>query len=468
MTLREWRDFMIDFDRIRHIHLIGIGGVGVSALGEILQKRGYIITGSDYKESEIVAKLRDKGIKVDIGHEPDQVEGADLIVYTSAVGEENPEIKRAMELEIPMMNRAEMLGHLMQDYKNSIAVSGTHGKTTTTSMISRILLEGETDPTLLIGAKYDEIGGTNYIGDGDIFVTEACEYKENFLNMFPNIAIIHNVEEDHLDYYDNLDHIVKAFSKFSENIVEDGHVFINFDDYNAKKIMNHSSANVISYGVIQDSDYQAKNIIYNESGFPAFDIFYKDENLGHFELDLPGHHNIMNALAAIAVTHFIGIDINIAIKGLKKFKGAALRFQNWGTIEGITYVSDYAHHPTEIKTTLQSAQKLPTKRTIAIFQPHTYSRTNELLLEFATSFQDADLTYILDIYSAGGNRDQGIGLVHSKDLVKLIKDENVNATYIESFDAMTEELKKICKPGDLVLLMGAGDIHNIKAQLIPE
>jgi UDP-N-acetylmuramate--alanine ligase len=452
---------MFDFikkNKINHVHFIGIGGIGMSAIAEILLNKGFIVSGSDIKSSHITKKLEAKGAKIYIGHNENNVEGPDLIVYTSAVKSDNPEIAKGKALEIPIIDRAKMLGELMKKYKNSIAVSGAHGKTTATSMISLIFEHAGLDPTIMVGGELSEIGGNVKIGNSDNLITEACEYKENFLKFNPNVGIILNIDEDHLDYFRDLDHIVSSFSKFAKLIPKHGYLIINNDDYNARKVLSHAVCNIIAYGINQESDFQAKNITFNEEGFPSFDAVHKDELLDRFTLSVLGYHNIYNALASIAVCYTLGVPVDKIREKLSLFKGTHRRFDVLGEKNEIKIIDDYAHHPTEIKATLAASQKYPHKKIWCVFQPHTFTRTKALLLDFASSFNDADKIIIADIYAA---REKDTGEVHSKDLVELIKKEGKDAVYIDSFEKIKNYLKDNAKPGDIILTMGAGNVYEV-------
>lgn len=448
---------------IRHVHLIGIGGVGVSWIAEILLSKGYIVTGSDLKSSSITEGLTKKGAKIHIGHHSDNVMGADLVVYTTAIGEDHVELVKANELGIPSLTRAEMQGELMDSYKTSVAISGTHGKSTTTSMLSVILANSDLDGTLLVGAYLDALGGNARIGNSDeIIVMEACEYKDSFLNFRPTHGIILNIDEDHLDYFENLDQIVASFTKFAQAIPKKGALIINADNYNAKKVIPHVKCPIITIGITQDAVYQAKNITFSDKGYPQFDVVFEEETIMTCKLNLPGQHNIYNSLSAIALAHHIGIPTKTITDALNTFKNAGRRFEELGTFKGARVVDDYAHHPTEIKATLGAATKIPHGRTICVFQPHTYTRTHELLHEFATAFSDADLIIVTDIYAA---REKDEHIVHSRDLVSKVRDEGKNVVYISTFDEIEAHLALTVEEDDIIFTMGAGDISKLGHQL---
>lgn len=448
---------------IKHIHFIGIGGISMSAIAELLLSFNYIVSGSDMHASKITEKLSQKGATIHIGHSVENIQDCDLVVYTAAIRSDNPELKKARELNIPIIDRAKMLGLLMKKFTNSIAVSGTHGKTTTTSIVSLILEHSGFQPTILVGGELDEIGGNIKIGESDYLVTEACEYVESFLKFFPTLGIILNIEADHLDYFRDLQHITEAFTKFAQLIPKDGHLVAFYDDENVRRLLPQVDCQVITYGIKETSDYMAKNILYNETGFPSFDVYFRGEPLGRFQLSIPGYHNICNALAAIAATHTLGAPIEKIRKTLNYFRGTHRRFDILGTAGDRTIVDDYAHHPTEIQATLQAASTYPHHRLWCVFQPHTFTRTKSLLNDFAVSFRCADKVIIADIYAA---REKDTGEIHAKDLVHAIRQHHPDAVYIESFEKIAEYLSIHTQPKDLILTMGAGDIYKVGEMLL--
>lgn len=456
---------MLDIKNMKHIHLIGIGGIGVSAIAEILHTQNYTVSGSDLSSSEITKNLENKGIKIYYRHEASNIENVDLVVYSSAIPLDNPELLKANELNILTIDRAKMLGEILKTYKNSVAISGAHGKTTTTSMISVILSDSKLDPTLLIGGEVKELGGNAKFGKGDIIVTEACEYKESFLNFNPTLGVILNIDEDHLDYYKNLDHIISSFTKFAMSIPKKGTLIINNDDYNAKKIIPHVDCNIVTFGINVQSDIMAKNITFNDDGLPTFELYKEDELISEITLNIPGTHNIYNALASASIALFYGVEGEVITNSLKRFGGAKRRFDVLGKFKNAIIIDDYAHHPTEIKATLSAAKKMPHNKIICVFQPHTYSRTLELLSEFSIAFKDADELIITDIYAS---RERDNGKIHSKDLVDLIIKEGQNAKYIATFDEIKNYLENVLNENDMVFTMGAGDIVELGRQLVLE
>jgi len=447
-----------DFSKYEKIHMIGIGGIGMSAIAELLLSNGKTISGSDINSSKIIDNLAKKGVKVFIGHAADHINNMDLVIYTSAVQTDNPELSKAKELGMPIMDRAQALGLIMKAYKNRIAVSGAHGKTTTTSMLSMIMEDSGVDPTILVGGVIEEISGNVKVGKLDYMITEACEYKENFLKFHPTLEIILNVDEDHLDYYKDLKHIMEAFGRFTECLPHKGIIVANYDDYNVKVICSASNKKTIGYGINSDADYQAVNIVYNDNGFPSFDVMKNEKFYGRFDLSIPGKHNIYNALAAILVSDIYGIEIAIIQNRLKIFHNPKRRFEIKHKLSEITIIDDYAHHPSEIKATLEAAVRYPHKRIWSIFQPHTFTRTKALLSDFSSSFGKADYVVITDIYAA---REKDLGEIHSSDLTKLVNVEGVSAKYISSFEDIATYVSDLAKPGDVIITMGAGDVYKI-------
>jgi len=454
-----------DFDKhdIHHVHFIGIGGISMSAIAEVLINLGYTVSGSDMKASKITDKLIRKGALIKIGHHADHLPECDLVVYTAAIQQSNPELVKAKDLGIPVIDRAEMLGLLMKKFNNSVAVSGTHGKTTTTSMISLILEYSHYNPTIMVGGELDEIGGNVKIGGQDYFVTEACEYVESFLKFFPTVGVILNIDADHLDFFKDMNHIIQSFTKFAQLLPKNGSLIANNDDENVKKIFPKVQCNIITYGKNVDSDYQAHNITYNEQGFPSFDATYNSQHLGRFQLSIPGNHNIYNSLAAIACCNLVGVPVEKILLNLSRFKGTHRRFDILGKVNQITIVDDYAHHPTEVKATLEAAARYPHNRLWCIFQPHTYTRTKALLQDFASSFNHADSVIVTDIYAA---REKNTGEIHSKDLALAISHHHKDAHYMDSFENTAEYIRNHIQPGDLVLTMGAGDIYKVGEMLL--
>lgn len=456
---------MIDLKNAKRIHCIGIGGIGLSAIADILIAKGYEVSGSDMNKGENVEKLIRDGAKIYIGHSAENVEGADLVIYSAAIGEDNPELARAHELGIKTVTRAEMLGRLMEQSHTSIAIAGTHGKTTTTSMISLILKNADVDPTLLVGGNLHELEGNVRVGHGDYFVTEACEYMDSFLSLRPKVEIILNIDSDHLDYFRDIEHISESFQKFARLVPEDGMIIA----YSANPFVSRAVKgldNVITFGLEESCDYAAINIEFDRGGLPTYELYKHGEQIGTIHLSIPGEHNILNSLAAIACADMLGIELAVTKKTLAEFKGTERRFDILGTTaKGAKVVDDYAHHPTEIRATLSAAHNIPHKKMWVLFQPHTYTRTIALFDEFAASFGEADCVVLVEIYAA---REKNIHKISSSSLVPAIKkhfpDKEVH--YFPTFEEIAEFVNENSEEGDLIITMGAGDVYKIGEMLI--
>ena len=451
--------FLDNLKKGQKIHMIGIGGISMSGLAEILTKWGYKVSGSDLKSSDITEKLKKSGIEIFVPHDSQNIDGANAVVYTAAVTEDNPELIRAKQLGLPIADRATLLGEITKIYPKTIAISGTHGKTTTTSMISVVFEEANTNPTILVGGVVDAIGGNYRIGNSEFLVTEACEYVESFLKFYPHTAVILNIEEDHLDYFRDIDHIKSAFEKFANRVPVHGLLVGNFDDENIREIFSNANHNYISFGLkYEKADWRAEIISTNTQGCAKFVAVHRNQRVGTIQLNVPGVHNVYNALACIASASFHGIDFDIIKSALQKFIGARRRFEYKGSYNGITIVDDYAHHPSEVQATLEAASHHSHNSLWCVFQPHTYTRTKALLNEFATAFKAADKVVIIDIYAA---REANTGQIHSTDLVNAINKQTDNAIYAESFDQAAEILQNQANSGDLIITMGAGDVYKI-------
>lgn len=455
--------FSIDDHKYNHIHFIGIGGVSMSGLAEILLEEGYKVSGSDMNDGLIIERLRNLGADIYIGHDKDNIKDVDLVIYTDAISSDNEELLEAINKGIETIDRATFLGGIMKNYKNSIAVSGTHGKTTTTSMIATILNNSNLNPTVLLGGYLDDIGGNVKIGDREILLTEACEYKGNILKFYPNTAVILNIEEDHLDYFKDIDHIVNTFIQYSKNINENGNLIINIDDENASKIIENTKANVITIGINNKAYYTAENISFTSNGFPRFMLRVNCSSIYPVNLGVMGVHNIYNALASIAVADSLGIPMDTIISSLEKFKGTHRRLEFKGFLNGVKIIDDYAHHPTEIKASLRALRNSTKNRIWCIFQPHTYTRTKLLLDSFAESFGEADEVIIPDIYAA---REKDNGIIHSTHLVEALLKNGIDAKYISSFENIEKYILNNAKKGDIVVTMGAGNVNRIGEELL--
>ena len=456
--------YKINFKEPIHIHFIGIGGISMSGLAEILSEEHFTVSGSDAKESDLTRHLEHLGIKVYYGQTAANItDDIDLVVYTAAIHEDNPEFACAREKGIPMMPRAELLGQIMRNYDTSIAVAGTHGKTTTTSMLSHILLKGECDPTISVGGILPAIGGNIRVGQSETFLTEACEYTNSFLSFFPTLGIILNMDADHLDFFKDIDDIRHSFRKFAELLPADGALIINADTPKYEMVAENLPCKVITYGLEHDAEYSASDITYDEFGHPTFHVLHNGADIGICSLKVPGIHNVSNALASIAAGRLLGLDNEVIFAGLKDFGGTDRRFQYKGKVGEVTIIDDYAHHPTEIEATLHAANNYPHKKIWCVFQPHTYTRTKALLPEFAKALTLADHVVLADIYAARETDNLGIS---SADLQKQIRELGTPCEYFPTFDEIENFLLENCTQGDLLITMGAGDVVNIGEQLL--
>jgi UDP-N-acetylmuramate--alanine ligase len=446
-------------DKNKKIHFIGIGGISMSGLAEILIKNSYKVSGSDMQSSNIINKLKEKGAEIYKGHNGDNLKDVDLVIYTAAISPENPEYLKAKELNLPLMDRAEFLGHIMKGHKYNVAVSGTHGKTTTTSMICHITLKEDVDPTILIGGELDIIDGNVLVGNGEYFITEACEYKASFLKFFPYIGTILNIDADHLDYYRDINHIKDTFIQFINLLPKDGYLIACIEDENVKEILSSHNydCNILTYG-LNEGILQGKNINYNEFGCATFDVYKEGLMLFQISLNVPGQHNVLNALASIGTALSLNFSESSIIEGLSSYGGTHRRFELKGTKDGVTVIDDYSHHPTEIKACLNATKNYPHKKIYCVFQPHTYSRTLSLFEDFSNAFSGVDNLILADIYAA---RENDTGVVSSTMLGDRIREKSINCINLHSFDEIVHHLKSNLKDGDLLLTMGAGDVYKI-------
>ncbi len=442
------------------IHMIGIGGISMSALANILLYFGYDVSGSDRNSSNLTDELAAKGAKIHIGQRAENIKSPDLVCYTAAISKENPELVAALALGVPTIERAELLGAIMELYKYPIAVAGTHGKTTATSMLSLVLLAANTDPTILVGGELPQIGGNFRIGKQDYLPFEACEYVESFLHFKPFLSIITNVEEDHLDYFSGIKHIISSFRKFATLTDPLGAIIVCSDDKYACEVVQNVDKKVIKYGIEdKNAEYSAQDIVYNECGCAEFDIIRRGERIVSVKLNVPGKHNVLNSLAVTAAADFLGIEMSSVKAGLEEFGGAKRRFEKIGSVDGCLVVDDYAHHPTEIRTTLDAARKMTKNQLWVVFQPHTYTRTKALLDDFAEVLSLADKVVICDIYSA---REKDDGTIHSSDLAAKIP----GGIYIGDMADAQNYLRDNIAEGDTLITMGAGDIYKIGHALV--
>ena len=456
--------YKIDFKTPLHVHFIGIGGISMSGLAEILLKEHFTISGSDSKQSALTDHLTSLGATIFYPQKASNIiDGIDVVVYTAAIHDDNPEFAEAKRQGLPMLSRAQLLGQLMNNYNTPIAISGTHGKTTTTSMLSHILLEAETDPTISVGGILNAIGGNIRVGNSDIFVTEACEYTNSFLNFFPRISVILNVEEDHMDFFKDIDDIRSSFHKFAALLPEDGALIVNKNIESLESIIDGLNCKVLTYSECQDADYSATNIEFDELGNASFDLIKYGTYVDRIKLSVAGNHNVSNALSTIAVADLLEIPLETIKKGILSFTGTVRRFQYKGERNGFTIIDDYAHHPTEIRATLTSAQNYPHKDIWCIFQPHTYTRTKAFFHEFAEALSLADHIILADIYAARETDTLGMS---SEALAEEIKKLGADAYYLPSFEAIEEFVLEKVIHGDLLITMGAGDVVNIGENLL--
>ena len=451
--------YKVDFSSPRHLHFIGIGGISMSGLAEVLLDNGFTVSGSDSHESETTLRLRSKGADITIGQAAENITGdIDAVVYTAAIHPDNPELSAAAAAGLPLLTRAELLGQLMANYPVSIAVAGTHGKTTTTSMVTHILMAAESDPTVSVGGMLPLIGGNIRIGHSDVFLTEACEYTNSYHSLCPKYAVILNVDADHLDFFGDLDTIAESFHTFAKCVQPDGALILNIDSDRSGEVACDLPCRVVTVSMEKDADYTASDIRFDEKGCGEFTVLEKGQPVGTFALHVPGIHNISNALAVIALSRTMGIPTDAIRSGLDTFGGADRRFEYKGTMHGIPVIDDYAHHPTEIRATLSTALTLPHRELWVIFQPHTYSRTKALLKEFAEALSLADHVVLAGIYAA---READVFGVSSDDVAKAVRDLGTDAVSFATFEEIQDFVQKNCVDGDLLITMGAGNVTDI-------
>jgi UDP-N-acetylmuramate--alanine ligase len=450
------------YGKIRHIHFVGIGGQGMSGIAEVMLNLGYKITGSDLKETEITKRLARLGAKIYKGHRPEQVIGADVVVISSAIKENNAEVQEAKRLQIPVIPRAEMLAELMR-MKYGIAVAGSHGKTTTTSMIAHMLEKANLDPTIILGGKLKIIGANAKLGEGDFIVAEADESDRSFLYLFPYMAVITNLDEEHLDQYGNIEEIKKTFINFARKVPFYSSVILCFDDQNTRSLIPSIDRRIITYGFSSQADIYAEEIEFREFSSTST-VYFNQKKIGKLKLNVPGIHNIYNAMAAIGVGLDLEISSSIILKALENYPGIGRRFELRAEINGILLIDDYAHHPNEIKATLQAAKSGFERRIVAIFQPHRYTRVYYLMKDFTTSFDEAEILIITEIFPAGEAPIEGIS--GYKLFEEIRKHGHKKVFYEKDLYKIPLLLKKIIKSGDLLLTMGAGNIYQIIPEII--
>lgn len=453
---------LFGLDKKINIHFIGIGGISMSSLAEICRKEGCTVTGSDINSTPITDHLESIGIDIAMPQCAENIKNPDIVVYTAAISKDNPEYKAAKSSCALVVERSVFLGELMKAYKHNCCISGTHGKTTTTSMVALIMIEAKKDPTVTVGGVLKDIGGNLRIGSRDMFVTESCEYVGSFLEFFPETCIINNIEEDHLDYFKDIEDIKNTFRKFALLVPSNGLIIANGEDKNVIDCLKNVDRNIKYFGAGGDFFFRAENTVFDSKGIGSYDFYAGEQKICRVELSVPGRHNVLNSLAAAAICMEHGCTGDDIAKGLSLFKGTDRRFEFKGTLNGADVYDDYAHHPTEIKTTLKTAKNYENRKIIAVFQPHTYTRTKALFNEFTDAFSDADELIVTDIYAA---REKDTGLVNSKELAKAIRSKGVNAVYIKDFSEICEYLRSIASSDKLIITIGAGSVCKISSDL---
>ncbi|MBR6525250.1 MAG: UDP-N-acetylmuramate--L-alanine ligase [Clostridia bacterium] len=446
----------------RRVHMIGIGGSSMSGLAEILLREGYIVCGSDNANSHAVERLRNMGITVHVGHAAENVHGADVIIYSAAIQPDNAERKEGARLGIPEMERSTLLGQLMQGHKNALCVSGAHGKTTASSMLAQVLLDCNMDPTVHIGGRLDALGGGSRIGGKDYFVAEACEFHGSFLEMAPTLAIILNIDADHLDYYRDIDHIEEAFGDFLRLLPDDGCALGWGEDERIMRLFSKLHCRYVTFGLTDKNDYYPENLTYNDTGCPRYDMMLKGEKIARVELSVAGEFNVLNSLSAFAAAHLSGAKGEDIAAALKNFKGVHRRFEFTGLIDGVKMYHDYGHNPTEMKAALNVAKMQKPNRLWAVMQPHTYSRVKSLFDDYLTCTAVADFTLVTDIFAA---REKDPGDIHASMVVEGMLKNGINATLTPTFDDTEQYLRDHWQEGDLVLTMGCGNINLLNEQM---
>ena len=448
--------------KIQHIHFVGIGGIGMSGIAEVLLNLGYHISGSDVRESEVTRRLQALGCEVSFGHRKENVKEADVVVVSSAIRKANPEVEVAEQRLIPVIPRAEMLAELMR-MKVGVAIAGTHGKTTTTSLIATVLAAGGLDPTVVIGGRLNSLGSNARLGQGDFLVAEADESDGSFVKLMPTIAVVTNIDPEHLDYYRGIEEIKEAFLQFVNKIPFFGLAVLCLDHPNIQSLIPRLKKRFTTYGLTTQADFQAKEIVFDRLS-TSFDVLHQRKEVGRLKIQMPGLHNVYNSLATVAAAFELDIPFGTVQEALREFSGIQRRFQIKGEKQGVLVVDDYGHHPVEIMATLRAARTGWERRIVAVFQPHRYTRTQTLFQEFLTAFNDADVLILTDIYPAGEDRIEG---VEAKKLFEGIRDYgHRDVTYIPDKKEMVEHLLGTVKPGDLVITLGAGDIWQVSEELV--
>ena len=446
------------------IHMVGIGGVSMSGIAEILNSWGFTITGSNNVENENTKKLEKAGIKVFIGHHAENVVGSDVVVHTAAIKEDNIELKVAKNLGIPTIERADFLGEITRCFTDTITIAGTHGKSTTTSMVSLCFLEADKDPSIQVGADLSQIDGNYKVGNSEHFIIESCEYVESFLKFSPKSEIILNIDNDHLDYFKTFENVKNAFIKYVKLLPDDGILVVNGDDKNCLDLPKYTNAKTLTYGITNKNvDFFAVNIVFDNDGFPEFDVYSHDKFYERIKLHVPGMHNVLNALGCIALCNEYGLSKEEIKNGLSKFTGVGRRFEFKGKVNNASVYDDYGHHPTEIVATAKALMNKKYNESWVVFQPHTYSRTKLLLDDFAKALLNFDNIIVLDIYAA---RETNTYNISSQDLSDKIKSLGKDALYIKDFDECVSYLKSHVKENDIVITQGAGTVTEIGGKLV--
>ena len=453
---------MAHIDDAKRIHLIGIGGCSMNGLALILKSLGHEVTGSDRERTQFTDALDHEGICYSIGHTGEYVDGADLVVYSAAIKPDNPERVLAREKGIPELERSVALGQISERYDQVVAIAGCHGKTTITSMLAIIHAQAKTEATIHVGGYVEFLEGGVHVGNRDLFVTEACEYVESFLTLKPTVALINNIDDDHLDYYENIDAIVAAFERFLALLPEDGTFVACVDDARVKALADKSDLEVVTYG-LTGGDYTAQNIVFDALGNAGFTVVRRGKTLGTVQLSVPGMHNVVNALGAIAVSDHFGVPFAILAQALHDFVNTRRRFEFYGERNGVKVFHDYGHHPNEIRATLDAAKRVPHKKLYCVFQCNSYTRARTLFCNNVTCFTDADVVLVPDIYPG---REKDTGIVHARDMVAAINETSNNATYIPTFEEIRTYLDEHAEAGDLVVTVGSGDVYRQTRKLL--
>lgn len=449
----------------KKIHMIGIGGSSMSGVAEITKSLGVEVTGSDMEETYYVTKLLDKGFNIVVGHHPEVIDNTiDLIVYSAAIAEDDLERVKAKELGIPQMERAEFLGLITKSYNNVICIAGTHGKSTTSGMITKCFVDAGVDPTVQIGATSFEIGGNSKVGTSDVFILESCEYHESYLHFNPKYAIVLNVDADHLDYFGTFDNVKKSFNRFCKLVPEDGYIFKNNDDINSEHIIDDTRGKIVTFSLEKESDYKAINYTFDEDGHPSFDVEHNGNIIVHIDLIVSGKHNLYDALATVAACNTYGLDLEKVKTSLSSYRGVHRRFEFLGLSKtGAKIYDDYAHHPAEIATTLYSVNKVKHNKTWALHQPFTYTRTKDHLDEFADVLSGFDNIVLTDIYAG---REKDIYNIKTEDLVEKIKPKNPNVYHFSNTDELIKFLNDNLQENDILCSIGCGPVDKISQKLV--